>query len=78
MMKAEVTAENRPAWGLSQHVRTRAVCITYEYQCRVQIRLVIVLYEPHVILFGLPEVMLVELVAEILLSQLPVLFLSVR
>ena len=51
--------------------------MTYEYQSRVQI-LVMPLHEFLVILLGLLAVTLVELGTEILLWQLPVLFLSVR
>jgi len=77
MMKAEVTAENRPAWDPSQHARTRAMRITYEYQCCVQI-LVVLLHEFLIVFLGLLAIMFIELGTEILLWQLPVRFLSVR
>ena len=51
--------------------------VTYKYECRVQI-LVMLLHGFPVIVLGLLAVMLVELGAEILLRQLSVLLLSVR
>jgi len=58
-------------------MRTRAMCTTYEYQCRAKI-LVMLLHEVLVVLFGLLVVMLVEFGTETLLWRPPVLFLSVR
>ena len=58
-------------------MRIRAMCTTYEYECRVQI-LVMLLHEVLVVLLGLLVIMLVELGAEVLLWKLPILFLSVR
>jgi hypothetical protein len=52
------------------------MCITYEYQCRVQI-FVMLLHEFLIIFLGLLAIAFVELAAEILLRQLPDLFLSV-
>ena len=53
------------------------MCITYEYQSRVQI-FIILLHEFLVVLLGLLAVMLVEFGTGILLRKLPVLFLPVR
>jgi hypothetical protein len=53
------------------------MCMTYEYQCCVQI-LVIFLHKFLIVLFGLLAIMLVELGAKVLLRQLAVLFLSVE
>ena len=53
------------------------MCTTYEYQCRVQI-LVILLHESLVVLLGLLTVKFVESSAEILLRRLRVPLLSVR
>jgi len=58
-------------------MRTRATWITYKYQCRVQI-LVMLLHEFPIVLLSLLAVVFIELGAEIFLQQLPVLFLSVR
>jgi hypothetical protein len=51
--------------------------VTYEYQSRVQI-LVVLLHEVFIVFLSLLAIMLVELRTEILLRQLRVLFLSVR
>ena len=51
--------------------------ITYEYQCRVKI-FVILLREFPIVLFGLLAVVFIEFDTEIFLWQLLVLFLSVR
>ena len=77
MMKAPVTAENRPAWDPSQHTGTRGMWMTYEYECRVQI-LVVLLHEVLIILLCLLAITFVELGAEIFLRQRRVLSLSVR
>jgi hypothetical protein len=50
--------------------------ITYEYQCRVQI-FVVLLHEFLIIFLGLFAIAFVELPTEILLRRLPDLFLSV-
>jgi len=57
-------------------MRTRAMCTTYEYQCRVQI-FVILLHEFLIVLLGLLAVMFIEFGAKIL-WQTPVLLLSVE
>jgi hypothetical protein len=51
--------------------------VTYEYQCRIQI-FVVLLHEVLIIFIGLFAIAFVELATEILLRQLPNLFLSVR
>jgi hypothetical protein len=53
------------------------MCITYEYQCRVQI-LVILLDELLIVLLGLIAIVFIELGTEIFWRQLPVRFASVR
>jgi len=58
-MKAEVTAENRPACDQSQYVYTYLTCKTYKYQRRVQI-LVISLVKFLVVLLGQLAVAFVE------------------
>ena len=50
--------------------------MTYEYECGVQI-LVVLLHEFSVVLLSLLAIMFIEFGTEILLWQLPVLFLSV-
>ena len=59
MMKAEVTAENRPACDLSQHMYTRETYKTHEYQGRVEV-LVISLVELLVVFFGYLAVVFIE------------------
>ena len=51
--------------------------ITYEYECRVQI-LVMLLHKLLIVLLGLLAILFIKLGTEILLGQPPVLFLSVR
>ena len=53
------------------------MCITYEYQCRVKI-FVILLREFPIVLLGLLAIVFIEFDTEIFLWQLLVLFLSVR
>jgi len=59
MIKADVTAENRPACGASQPTCIRATCTTHEYQRCVQI-LIVSLVELPVILLGHFTVIFVE------------------
>ena len=40
MMKAEATAENRPACDTNQHTCAVMMCATYEYQGHIQIVLI--------------------------------------
>ena len=58
-------------------MRIRAMCITYEYECRIQI-LVMLLHEFLIILLGLLAIIFIELGTEILLRQHAALLLSVR
>jgi len=53
------------------------MCTTYEYQCHVQI-LVVLLHEFPIVLLGLFAVMFIELDMGILLRKLPLFSLSVR
>jgi len=76
MMKAEATAENRPACNPSQFGRVQAIRKTHEYQGRVQI-LVVSLNEIIVILLGLLPVIFVESKAIVLRSRTHPLLLAV-
>ena len=58
-MKAEVTAENRPACDASDHVRTWRIHGTHEDEGGVQV-FVILLHELLVVLLSLLAVVLVE------------------
>jgi len=75
MMNAEVTAENRPACDLSQHMCTWTSPTTYKYQCCVQI-LVIFLHELPVVFIGFLSVMFVEQGAKIFLARWQILSLA--
>ena len=66
-MKAEVTAENRPAYGPSEHVRTWGIYETHENEGGIEI-LLILLHELLVILLGLLAVVPIKFGARILLS----------
>jgi len=77
MMKAEVTAENRPAFDPSQLVCIRTARKTYEYQRRIQI-LVVSLVKFSVILLGHLAVIFVEQRANILRSRAHTLLLTGR
>jgi len=68
MMKAEVTAENRPACDSGQPVCIQVARGTHEYQRHVQI-LATSLIKPSVILLGHLAVILVESEANILRSR---------
>ena len=72
-MKAEATAENRPACDGSARAHQRTIDKTHEDQGRVQI-LVILLRELPVVLLGLLVVVLTESSLVILLSEQCVLF----
>jgi len=72
MMNAEVTAENRPAYGPSQQEFTRTPSTTYKYQRCVQI-FVVFLHELSIVLLGFISVMVVELSANIFLVRWQVL-----
>ena len=76
-MNAEVTAENRPACGSSQHVFTLTSFTTHKYQGRVQI-FVIFFHEFLVVIVGFPPVMFVELRAKVVLIWRQVRFFTVR
>ena len=76
MMKAEVTAENRPACDTDQYARVSTACTTYEYERCVEILLVF-LYEFLVVLSRLLAVMFVEFVANIVPWRHHILFLPV-
>jgi hypothetical protein len=52
------------------------MCMTYEYQCRVQV-FVVLLHEFLVVILGLLTIVFIELATKILLRRLPDLFLSV-
>ena len=76
-MKAEVTAENRPAYDASQHACAWTMHTTYEYQRRVQI--FIMFLEKFLIIFlGLLAVMFVEFAAKILGRWRQAFFLAGR
>ena len=64
-MKAEVTAENRPAYDTSQHSCTHSVRTTYEYQRCVRV-LVVFLYKFPIVFLGLLAVMSIKFAAKIL------------
>jgi len=53
------------------------VWTTYEYECRVQI-LVVLLHKFLIVLLGLLAIMLIEFGTEIFLGQLSILFISVQ
>ena len=58
-MKAEVTAENRPAYGPSEHVRTWGIYETHENEGGIEI-LLILLHELLVVLLSLLAVVPIE------------------
>ena len=76
MMKAEVTAENRPACDPSQYVRIRATGKTHEYERRVQI-LVVSFVEFLVVFLGHLVVIFVESRTDLLRGQAHVPLLAV-
>ena len=76
-MKAEVTAENRPAYDPSQSVCIRATRKTHEYQCCVQI-FTVSLAELLIILIGHLAVISVEPRTKILWGWVHILPLTVR
>ena len=67
-MKAEVTAENKPACGPNERVWIRRTYGTHEDEGGVKI-LLILLHELFVILLGLPEVVPIKFRSRILLSR---------
>jgi len=75
MMKAEVTAENRPACDPGQHAGIRPTGETHKYQGRVQI-LIICLVEFLVILLGHLVIILVESRTKIFRSRAYALLLT--
>ena len=64
MIKAKVTAENRPACETSQYVCTWTMGTAYEYERCVQILVVLVQKIP-IVLLGLLAVLFVEFAAKI-------------
>ena len=75
-MKAEVTAENRPACDPSQYVYIHATCKAHKYQCCVQI-FIIPLVEFLVILLSQLAVIFIELKANVLRSWAHILSLTI-
>ena len=75
MMKAEVTAENRPACDLSQDISIRETLKTHEYQGCVEV-LIVFLVEFLVVFLGHLTVVFVEPGAKLFLGGWGVLFLA--
>ena len=63
MMKAEVTAENKPACDPNEHMCALKSPVTHKYQRRVQV--FVVFLEFPIVIVGFPPVMVIELGAQI-------------